>query len=273
METRDIKAVYFSATYTTRKVVRAVAGQFGKETEEFDITSSSTTDCVRQAESSHKAGAIHLDKESLLIAGMPVYAGRIPASAASALNRFRGDGTPAVIICVYGNRDYDDALLELRDILENNGFKVVSAGVFIAQHSIFPELGAGRPDSEDMKKIEEFGRKSAELVGSLPGTSGLAQVKVKGNNPYKQVKPIPLFPKGNFRCDNCGACSRLCPSGAIDLAHPKKTDKEKCISCGRCIAVCHTGSRRFRGIPYSLVRRKFIKLFSRRLEPETYFVS
>lgn len=36
-------------------------------------------------------------------------------------------GTPAIAVCVYGNRDYDDALIELKDAIEANGFKTVAA--------------------------------------------------------------------------------------------------------------------------------------------------
>lgn len=194
----------------------------------------------------------------------------VSSSAAEALEEFRGNGTPAIIVCVYGNREYDDALIEIKDIVESNGFKVISAGAFIAQHSIFPAMGAGRPDSRDMEVIRAFGQKSKELSLNI---SELKPLEVKGRRPYKVPRPIPLHPKGNFRCDKCGACVRLCPAEAISPDNPKKTNKEKCMSCGRCLIVCHNKSRRFRGLAYKIASRKFVKAYSGRKEPELFYGS
>ena len=116
MELLNINIVYFSATNTTRKVIRTIAEQFKSEKKEYNITQHIPQD------------EIILDEKDLLIVGMPVYSGRIPGKALVALNKFRANNTPAIIACVYGNRDYDDALLELKDIVETNGFKVVSGG-------------------------------------------------------------------------------------------------------------------------------------------------
>lgn len=71
------------------------------------------------------------------------------------------NGNPAVIMAVYGNRDFDDAILEARDIFTEKGFKVVSAGAFIGEHSYTKNVGTGRPDTEDQKRAE-FAVKTAE---------------------------------------------------------------------------------------------------------------
>lgn len=109
---------------------------------------------------------------------MPVYAGRVPAMAAERLRRFRGNNTPAVVAAVYGNRHCDDAVLELHDIMTEQGFCTVSAGAFIAQHSIFPKVGKARPDAEDMVDIKLFAEKSAVLV-----VRGFGAIALPGNPP------------------------------------------------------------------------------------------
>ncbi len=259
MDISNINLIYFSATYTTRKIVRTIAKQIGEGITEYDITQSGPdTDKI-------------FDNESLLIVGMPVYAGRIPAKAAEALKRFKGNGTPAIIVCVYGNRDYDDALLELKDIAELNGFKVISAGAFIAQHSIFPKVGAERPDEEDMDIIENFADKSAEICRSVADPDSLQEVNVEGNRPYKIPGNVPLKPRGNRYCNECGTCVKLCPVQAIDENTPRRTDKVKCISCGRCIVVCPQKARSFRGLLYKIAGSKFTKANSERKEPEMFF--
>jgi len=259
MEILKVKLVYFSATYTTRKIVRLISEEFGLETEEFDITQSiAVKDIV-------------CEKKELLIVGMPVYAGRIPVDAQVALNRFKGSDTPAIVVSVYGNRDYDDALLETKNIIEGNGFKVISAGAFIAQHSIFPSVGTGRPDNDDILKIRTFANDSIQFLHSLTDITSFNGLRVKGHEPYKTPGKIPLKPKGNRKCISCGICVKLCPEGAIPENAPKKTIGGKCISCGRCIVVCPQNARHFRGLLYKIAGNKFTKANLARKEPEWFY--
>ena len=258
MDISAINLVYFSATYTTRKVARLIAGLLDGKVSEHDITQA-----VPETD-------IALGKADLLVVGMPVYAGRIPAVALEALGKFKGDNTLAILVGVYGNRDYDDALLEMKDLVEGNGFKVVGAGAFIAQHSIFPAVGAMRPDEEDILKIKAFANQCKERLGSTTDVYSLPEVVVKGKKPYKVPGKIPLKPKGNRKCDKCGTCVRLCPVQAIPEASPRKTDKSLCISCGRCIVVCPQKARHFGGILYKLVGSRFAKTNSARKEAEWF---
>lgn len=249
-----ITTIYFSATYTTKRVVEAVAANLSNEVVAYDITNDASTDEVA------------IPHDELLVVGVPVYAGRVPAMAVERLRRFRGDNTPAVVVAVYGNRHYDDAVLELHDIMTECGFRTVSAGAFIAQHSIFPKVGKARPDSDDMADIKAFAEKSAELVAK-----GFGEISLPGNRPYKEPGSIPIWPTASKRCTACGACARLCPTGAIDPVSPKGVDKTKCIKCGRCIVVCPTKVRRFYGIKYSLAAARFNSTFTARRANEMWF--
>ena len=61
----------------------------------------------------------------------------------------------AVAVVVYGNRDYDDALLELRDWCVAHGFVPVAGAAFIGEHSYSrPDrpIAGGRPDNPDLHK-------------------------------------------------------------------------------------------------------------------------
>lgn len=251
-----MKAVtlYFSATYTTRRVAEAVAKHLSDEVVTYDITNDAATNEV----------AIPADE--LVVVGVPVYAGRVPAMAVKRLRRFRGDNTPVVVVAVYGNRHYDDAVLELHDIMSECGFRTVAAGAFIAQHSIFPKVGAARPDAEDMADIKVFAEKISEL---LHGNFG--DISLPGNRPYKVPGGVPIWPTASKKCTACGACARLCPTGAIDPESPKGVDKTKCIKCGRCIVVCPAKARRFYGIKYSLAAARFNSAFATRRENEMWY--
>ncbi|MDL2255917.1 EFR1 family ferrodoxin [Parabacteroides sp. OttesenSCG-928-K15] len=261
MKTKNVNIIYFSATNTTKKVVKHIAAQMEGERKEYNITQT------------HPEAEVVMGRSDLLIVGMPVYAGRIPAIALPALRKFKGDATPAVIVCVYGNRDYDDALLELKDVVEENGFKVVSAGAFIAQHSIFPQVGINRPDEKDMELIAGFARKNKEVIDSITDPNAIPEVTPKGNRPYKIPGSLPLHPKGDRKCTACGTCVKLCPTQAIAADTPRKTNKEKCIACARCIAVCPAKARHFGGIMYKIAGKKFLKTYSTRKEPDFYFGS
>ena len=252
-----VHLVYFSPALSTRKVMRIIGKGTGQPAKEHDITQG-TTEFLR------------FDSDDLVIFGVPVYAGRVPANAVEILEKIKGNNTPAVVVCVYGNRDYDDALLELKNICKENDFAPIAGAAFVAQHSIFPRVGAARPDDNDKKAMIEFGEKCNELYHIFL-ESGIAKgFQVKGNIPYREPSKIPFVPKGNSKCDSCGTCVKRCPVGAINENSPKKTDKKLCISCARCIAVCPQKARKFGGLLYMLVRRKFESAYSIRREIDIF---
>ena len=76
---------------------------------------------------------LEISSEDVLLFSMPVYGGFIPQSCAKMARNLKGSNTPAIIAAVYGNRHYDDALLQMKDILTEQGFYVIAAGAFIAE--------------------------------------------------------------------------------------------------------------------------------------------
>ena len=251
-----LTSVYFSATYTTRKVVEYISGKLSNEMATYDITNDTSDDEVL------------LSENDLLVVGIPVYAGRVPSMAVNRIRRFKGKRTPAVALAIYGNRDYDDALLELSDILSDNGFKVISAAAFIAQHSIFPKVGAGRPDASDYKLMDEFADETLHILRQED--KNLLPIHIRGNRPYKIPGSIPIYPSATKTCKECGKCVSLCPVGAIPASNPRMVDEEKCIKCGRCIVVCPSHSRGFKGFKYMLASLKFNQAFKARKEPDFF---
>lgn len=145
---------------------------------------------------------------------------------------------------VYGNREYDDALLETKNALEANGFSVIAAAAFIAEHSIVRSIAAGRPDAEDEKIAHQF---AADVMAKADDA---ASVQVPGNNPYAELKPSLFHPAADENCVKCGICAEQCPLGAIPMDEPDKTNPDLCINCMRCIAVC---PQKCRALPASFV--------------------
>lgn len=259
MEIKRVYKVYFSATYTTRKVVDGIAGGLCDNVVDCDVTSQPLSE------------TIEMGRGDVLVIGMPVYGGRIPESTLQSIARLNGNVAPAVISCVYGNRDYDDALLELRNEVEARGFKIVSASAFIARHSIFTQIAKDRPDAKDMADVTEFAVRSKSVIEYLDDFSQLQQIDVKGNMPYKVFNQLPIYPSANGNCVECGVCATKCPVGAISVVTPKETDESKCIACGRCIVECAVGARDFRGEFFEARAAKFQEAFSVPRTNETYF--
>ena len=218
MNMKTLMIAHFSPTGGTKRVAHAIARGFDLPVKEVDLTA--------------ELSAMQANEGDLLMAVLPVYAGRVPGIALERLSKIRGNGQKAVAVVVYGNREFDDALLETKDALEANGFCVVAAAAFIAEHSIVRSVAAGRPDQEDEKLAMEFGRKVAEKWETLK------QVEVPGNRPYVRHPPTPFHPSANDLCVKCGACAERCPTGAISAQEPGACNGDLCINCLRCVEGC-----------------------------------
>ncbi|MCI1664831.1 MAG: 4Fe-4S binding protein [Atopobiaceae bacterium] len=259
---------YLSPSGTTRAVARALSSDLGAcasrtlEWDEHDLLRDSPTQ------------EVEVSADVVALFAVPVFAGRVPAPAMDALRRFRSDGAAAVAVVVYGNRAYDDALIELADVLAEQGFHVVAAAAFVAQHSIFPAVAHGRPDEADLAAVEAFAHAAAPLAGLVDGTPmAKGTAEVPGGRPYQDPKAVPLSPVASSGCISCGACASICPVGAIPMDEPWKTDADACIACTACIAVCPKGVRGFAGLPYKAAAVGFAKLNSGRKEPETFLAT
>ena len=221
MNILNVTQAVFSPTGGTQRVADAIAG--GMSVNKVDL-------CAEVDE---------LPLFMPLMAVLPVYGGRLPAVAVERLRKIKGQGQPAVAVVVYGNRAYEDALLELKDVLTDCGFVVVAAAAFIAEHSIVRSIAAGRPHAEDMAAAADFGK----AVAAKLFADDKSPVTVPGNYPYKDLPKMPVVPFTTDACGGCGRCARLCPVGAIPSAAPHTTDAAKCILCMRCVAICPRRAR------------------------------
>ena len=209
---------HFSPTGGTKKVADAIAAGFNTPVVEMDLTKADP--------------AVTLGENDALMAVLPVYAGRVPQISLERLAALKGNGQKAVAVVVYGNREFDDALLETKNALEANGFRVIAAAAFIAEHSIVRSIAAGRPDTEDEGICRQF---AADVMAKLENPTS---VNVPGNHPYRELQPSVFHPAADEKCVQCGACAEQCPVGAIPLDNPSQTLGDVCINCMRCIQVC-----------------------------------
>ncbi len=165
----------------------------------------------------------------------------MPAAAAERLSQAKGNLAKCVLLCVYGNRAYEDTLAEMADIAESCGFTIAAAVSAVAEHSIMHQFAAGRPDGKDEEELKGYAKKILEKIESGTGEDG---PQIPGNRPYKKAGGAGLVPKATKDCMNCGLCAQQCPVQAIDRENTKKVDSGKCISCMRCVAKCPASARK-----------------------------
>ena len=234
MEISRIKLVYYSPTGTGKKIGTEISKGIGLDYVPIDLTLPSSA-----------SKSYTIAKNELAVFVIPVYGGLIAQVALDRIKQVNGDDTPAVLVAMYGNRHFDDALLELKDVTEELGFKAVAGSAFIGRHSFDTEdtpIASGRPDSEDIKKAQDFGVKVMEKIGGL---TKVPDLEVPGNHPYKaRGSGEPRSPETNPEtCILCGACEQVCPVGCIKVTDMVETDKTKCTACTACVQNCPTGAR------------------------------
>ncbi len=260
---RHLNLLYFSATDTTAQVVKAVADGMTGRVKENNITLPASRD-----------RDIIFGEDDLVIIGVPVYRGRVPAFLTDYFTRVKGNNTVAVFIVVYGNRDYDDALLEIRDSFERNGFIGIAGGAFIGEHSFTDKVGTGRPDQRDLEIARRFGAEIKDRLFMIKDKdlANRPELFVKGNYPYRESKPMAIMLNTNEQCTYCGLCAELCPMGAIDFNDYRVIDAGKCISCCSCIKKCPAGAKSIHQEQQKKIMQFLSNFRTVRNEPELFWI-
>ncbi|MEG1615771.1 MAG: 4Fe-4S binding protein [Bacteroidales bacterium] len=256
-----MNVIYFSPTRTSAKIAESIAyGMGAQSVDELNIQDLTYPDSASVKNYARQEGAV--------IIAAPVYAGRIAQTAVERLSLIKGEGNPAVVVAVYGNRDYEDALVELQDLAESCGFRTIAGAAFVGEHSYsrpgMPTAG-GRPDPSDLEIAFGFGKAVKE---KLEQEKSETELILPGNRPYVYKGPFtPATPiTADELCTQCGTCIDYCPMDAITLQDEIVSDIELCIKCCACVKICPNEARIF-NTPYTELLHKN---FSRRREPELY---
>lgn len=220
----NVIEIVFSPTGGTSKAASFISRCWSKDVLKIDLCNAKT-DFTQYK----------INKEDMVLVAMPSFGGRAPAAAIERLKKIAGNGAKCTLVCVYGNRAYEDTLAEMEDAAKASGFCVIAAVAAVAEHSILPQYGAGRPDASDKKQLAGYAKQIAGKVGTVSS--------IPGNRPYKESSGVGLVPKPSKDCTKCGLCAENCPLQAI---HPVQlqTDSSKCISCMRCVKHCPSNARK-----------------------------
>lgn len=178
-------------------------------------------------------------EDELYLIGVPAFSGRLAQVCRDNIGKLEANGAKAIGLIAYGNRGIDDSVLELGDILIDQGFSLVGGVMASTEHSIFRDYGTGRPDEKDRIELEGFGKAIREKIQA--GDS--SQPDLPGQRPYIDMIVSTIRPLVGDSCIKCGKCGRSCPVMAIPMDRPNTTENDKCIACMRCIKVCPQKAR------------------------------
>ncbi len=247
MKFNKVLALYFSPTGNSRKCAVSTAAKLGRKVEEIDFTKISSVNTE-----------IEFNVNDCVVFAAPVYGGRLYKEFADKIRKLNGNLAKCIVIVTYGNRDYEDALLEFKNLLIERHFIPLSLAAIVGKHT-YGDIQVERPDKNDIDKCyilaKEFLNKIESGKFSIPN--------VKGEFPYKDGgNGGSFYPSTSSKCKKCGLCVIQCPKGAISEKDFSTIDTQKCISCFRCISVCQYDAKIMATKEY----REFADMFSAKLK-------
>jgi len=273
MEIKKVYSLYFSPTDTSKKIAEHIGNNISSKLNKNLNIIDFTLKLKREE-------TYTFEDKDLIICALPVYAGRLPNVLLPFLkNNLKGNNALCVPLVLYGNRNYDDALIELRNILEENNFHSIAAGAFIGEHSFSKILAKDRPDKNDYIKADELSDLILKRLEKLE-TYPKEPIYVKGETPIRPyytprdrngngIDIRKVLPKVNHYCNDCKLCVNVCPMNSID-----KTDVRKynniCIKCGACIKKCPMKARYYDDEGYLYHKRELEEMYEKRKEPEIF---
>ncbi len=275
MKIHSVCCVYFSPTGTTKAIAENIVQGIGFESAEMvDITKRS-----------HRNNSQPLSgKEDIVILATPVYYGRVPEEILPYLTSLKAAQTPVVLVAVYGNRAFEDALKELHDIAVDGKFIPVAGGAFIAEHSYSSknyQIALNRPDDSDIRKAQEFGAAIRKKMQNLESLEHLTGFTIPGQSPYiepvnlnmiKEVRSVvALTPETDTsKCTQCGQCAEVCPTEAISSDDVTQTDRWQCLICFACVKSCPEEARQMNEPNFQSAIQALQQNCQDRKEPEIF---
>jgi len=265
MKLTAVKLIYFSPTGTTRSVIESIARG-------IDPDSIAALDLTLPEAGIQVEVCSHND---LAIIGAPVYAGRIPPVVRKRMGKISANGAACVLLVMYGNREYEDALLELKDYAIKANFRPVAGGAFVGEHSYHTDnmpIAPGRPDADDLKKAKAFGQAIRQKTNDAKVLDDISALTVPGTFPYKKRGPSPLTAPVTHEqiCIKCAECAGVCPKAVITIDDTVMTEASGCIHCTACVKICPTGARVWDDAWIKNIAEWLSTNYYERKEPEIY---
>lgn len=242
----NLYQIYFSPTGSTKKVADIMSKTWNCPKIEIDLSNPDID-----------FSQFTFSTDDLCIVSVPCFGGRVPGVSLSRINQMTGGNAQTIIVVTYGNRAYEDTLIELKNTLKARSFHCIAAIAAVTEHSIMHQFGEGRPNADDESELIRF---TDRIRKKLEQNCNLKEIQVPGNTSYRVYTGLPLKPKANKKCSKCGLCATNCPTQAISKANPSSINKSKCISCMRCTSLCPQHARNLNKLALLIASKKMQKV-------------
>ena len=230
--------IYFSGTGNTRWCVERFVSLVDKDAQCYSIED--------------KAAVIELEKHDTVVFGFPVYYSNLPKIAKDFIrdNKNSFNGKKIFVIAT-------KALHNAYGIgYARNMFRECGAEFLGSLQPYMPEnirdlwvtmLYTGEKSDANMinKSDKKIALAASMFKNGIYTKSGLSPIHfIVG----KILKRLPFYPKTDKyikapkvnagRCDGCGKCEKLCPTGNIKVVNNNAAAGDKCTVCYRCCNNC-----------------------------------
>jgi len=242
--------VYFSQTGNTEKVAYELADQLQRAG--YEVTPLLFEDMADFPEALHGIDILGI--------GFPTFFGHPPQFVLDEIACLEevADGTGAFVFTTYGGATAGDSLFDTALILAKKGYRI-RGGLKIEGSDSYPQgkdlkINVNRPDTSDMRLVDEFAGKLIEAHGSC--RDGLDPIRLAGTGEFfvknrqlprdeviqdmrKSVEGRIVF--NQSQCLFCEACKKSCPTRCISTGEAFPEFSWKCINgtkCYQCVQNC-----------------------------------
>ena len=248
MKDITVWVAYFSPAGTTMQVAEIIAEEAERQGRSAHLLN------LADPEADTEIGRFYEGFASgdILFAGSPTYALHpVPRVVDFISTLPETPGAFAVPFVTYGGVTSGLALYDMAKDLKAKKLGLLGGIKVVAVHSLLWQsdapLGKGRPDAEDMVKIQEFVRMVLKKAGEpAPNLLSPDVLNYQGDSVKQAAEQSSLqglkemFPPieaDNDACTQCGACEEACPTANITLS-PFPEFSDRCILCFNCIRLC-----------------------------------
>lgn len=234
-----IALIYFSASNNTANIANFVLNKLrileGKpQVDQIDITNYSK----RQKK-------LDIDKYDAIFFGFPIYAWRAPKIVRDWLQTLEGKSKKCSVFFTYGGVDVGAAHYNIKQILTEQNFKLVSTAEFVCKHTYNSggwKVMEHRPNQSDFNVVDEYVKKtykkfinendySFQIENPKISERVLSKIEQQINKVIKQPS------REGEECSFCRLCEDNCPTNAMN-SDVGEADPETCIRCLRCFVSC-----------------------------------
>lgn len=221
-----------------------------------------------------------LPADAAAVFAVPVYGGRVAPAALERLQEIRGEGTPAVVLAVYGNRAFGTAVAQLAGVRRRAGIRSRGGRGFrgrtLVQHARHADRrrtsryagprrsgrfrSAHRPKACARRDRPDRRRKTPRAAYAAVVKTAVHPFRAGVPQAAETQSGVALLPAGDAaRCTQCGRCVALCPTQAIARGDELHTDPARCIRCCACVKGCAFGARTFETPFAAVLSRNFAR--------------